>query len=103
VTLILGLVQLFMKDSVKLLILQARTALVGSQSLKNLLADLTVGYLNVAIPVVKCLVSIGQRDDIPRSLVTLSTTQARTLRSGVIMVNNLWHLFFSRFLLLLLS
>jgi len=78
-----------MKNSVKLLILQTVRSLVRTKSFKNVLAHLAVGYLNVAIPVIEGGVPVRQSDLIPRRFVTLSTTQARTLRSSVIMVNNL--------------
>jgi hypothetical protein len=85
------LVQLSVKTRVKLFIHHAIVGFRGTESLESGLADWAIGHEDVAVPVVVGHIAIGKSDLIPRRLVTLSTTQARTHWAGIIVVNNLWH------------
>src|SRR5689334_23162440 len=90
-TLAFRLVHLPDQYLVKLLILQTVIRVVSVQCLKNLLENIAIGNQNMAVPMVESLVAIRKSDDIPRSLVTLSTSHAWTLRTRVVSLSNLCH------------
>jgi hypothetical protein len=85
------LVQLHVKTPMKFFIHHAIVCLRGTESLEKSLADGAIGNEDVAVPVVVGHIPIGKSDLIPRSLVILSTTQARAHWAGIVWVNNLWH------------